>query len=179
MIFLYFGIPLAILVIAVIRAGKGKRSVIMLTIMVAIQVLFNSAAILNSMANGDDKSLNVGISMTLAQIVTYIAAIFITCKQANKVKKNLAIGYTQRLQEMRVQNMMTPKQTAEIIGIKKQQYLRYERGQEDIPIDTVFQLAKMYGVSTDYLLGKTNEKQQTNSDELIIKKTNPGSEQKN
>lgn len=98
MIFLYFGIPLAILVIAVIRAGKGKRSVIMLTIMVAIQVLFNSAAILNSMANGDDKSLNVGISMTLAQIVTYIAAIFITCKQANKVKKNLAIGYTQRLQ---------------------------------------------------------------------------------
>jgi len=37
-------------------------------------------------------------------------------------------------------------------------YSKYERGERDIPLDFVVQLAKYYRVSVDYLVGLTDRK---------------------
>ena len=37
-------------------------------------------------------------------------------------------------------------------------YARYERGANELPIRHLIRLAKYYRLSTDYLLGLTNEK---------------------
>ena len=42
------------------------------------------------------------------------------------------------------------------LGMKQPQYYRYETGLRDIPSDILIKLADYYGVSTDYILGRTN-----------------------
>ena len=37
------------------------------------------------------------------------------------------------------------------------QYFRYEQGYRDIPSDILIALADLYGTSTDYILGRTND----------------------
>lgn len=41
---------------------------------------------------------------------------------------------------------------------KRETYSQYENGQRQIPIDVLVKLARYYGVSTDYLLGLTDDK---------------------
>ncbi len=48
---------------------------------------------------------------------------------------------------------------AEILGIKQTVYSRYERGFQNIPLEHLIKLADFYNVSTDYILGRTNNKQ--------------------
>lgn len=75
-----------------------------------------------------------------------------------------------KLQEERINNKLTPQQVAGIIGINKTLYEKYELGQADIPISILIQLAQLYKVSTDHLLGMETQE---------VQKTAPGSEQKN
>lgn len=48
---------------------------------------------------------------------------------------------------------MTQQQVADYLGMKQPQYFRYEKGTRDIPSDVLIMLAKLYHVSTDYILG--------------------------
>ena len=50
------------------------------------------------------------------------------------------------------------KQTdiAEFLGIQQTVYSRYERGFQNIPIEHLLNLADFYNVSTDYILGRTD-----------------------
>lgn len=63
--------------------------------------------------------------------------------------------YLRRLRELREDCDKTQKEIANILGIKQQQYNRYEIGQRDIPLDNLITLAKYYKVSTDYILELT------------------------
>ena len=47
---------------------------------------------------------------------------------------------------------------AELLGIRQTVYSRYERGYQTIPVEHLLVLADFYGVSTDYILGRTNVK---------------------
>lgn len=47
---------------------------------------------------------------------------------------------------------------AEIIGCKPLAYMHYERGVRKLPIDSLIILARYYDVTTDYLLGLTEER---------------------
>jgi len=38
-----------------------------------------------------------------------------------------------------------------------QVYRRYEKGLREIPVWALIRLAELYGTSTDYLLGRTND----------------------
>ncbi len=61
-----------------------------------------------------------------------------------------------RFKDMREDKDMTQAQIAEILGIQQTVYSRYERGFQYIPIKHLIKLADFYNVSTDYLLGRTN-----------------------
>jgi transcriptional regulator with XRE-family HTH domain len=63
-----------------------------------------------------------------------------------------------RLRDLREDNDLKQKQIADYLHIKQNTYSQYENGQRQLPIDTLIKLAKYYKVSTDYILGLTDEK---------------------
>lgn len=65
----------------------------------------------------------------------------------------------QRLRDLREDCDMRQVDVAEILGIKQTVYSRYERGFQNIPLEFLIQLADFYKVSTDYILGRTNNKE--------------------
>ena len=65
----------------------------------------------------------------------------------------------QRLKDLREDMDMTQSQISEILGIQQTVYSRYERGFQTIPVEHLIKLADFYGVSTDYILGRTLVKQ--------------------
>ena len=62
-----------------------------------------------------------------------------------------------RLKDVREDRDVKQKTVAEYLHIKQNTYSQYENGQRQIPIVFLIQLAKFYGVSTDYLLGLTEQ----------------------
>lgn len=63
-----------------------------------------------------------------------------------------------RIRELREYSDMTQKQVADYLGMKQPQYSRYERGFRDIPTDVLIALADLYKTSTDYILGRVDER---------------------
>ena len=64
--------------------------------------------------------------------------------------------YFQRLRDLREDADLSQKQIAALLGIQQTVYSRYERGFQTIPLEHLLTLADFYQVSTDYLLGRTN-----------------------
>ncbi len=58
-----------------------------------------------------------------------------------------------KLKELREENNFTQSQIAEYLNIKQNTYSQYENEKRHLPIDVLIKLAKLYNVSTDYLLG--------------------------
>lgn len=58
-----------------------------------------------------------------------------------------------RLRELRTEKKMTQRQVAEALGINSVTYLHYEKSQREPPLSLLADMAKFFGVSTDYLLG--------------------------
>lgn len=61
--------------------------------------------------------------------------------------------YYKRLKDMREDNDKNQSQIAELLGMKQQQYARYENGTNEIPLHHLITLARYYNVSLDYLAG--------------------------
>ena len=66
--------------------------------------------------------------------------------------------YFQRLRDMREDSDMSQAQIAAILGIQQTVYSRYERGFQTIPLELLLKLADYYGVSLDFLTGRTQNK---------------------
>lgn len=66
--------------------------------------------------------------------------------------------YTKRIKDLREMNNLTQKILAEYLNISQATYARYETGEIKIDIESIIKLAKFYKVSTDYILGLSNEK---------------------
>lgn len=66
-------------------------------------------------------------------------------------------SYYPRLRDLREDHDLTQRKLAEMLGMKQTQYFRYEQGYRDIPTDILIRLSEIYSVSTDYILGLTNE----------------------
>ena len=62
-------------------------------------------------------------------------------------------NYIQIIRELREDNDYTQQQIAEKLGTSQTMYARYERGASELPIRHLIALSKLYGVSTDYILG--------------------------
>ena len=63
-----------------------------------------------------------------------------------------------RLRDLREDNDKMQKELAELLKVHQTTYSDYELGKLNIPISALHTLADFYGVSVDYLLGRTNEK---------------------
>lgn len=63
-----------------------------------------------------------------------------------------------RLKDLREDHDKTQKEIAKIIGTSRQNYQKYEKGLFDIPFERVIILANYYGVSFNYIAGRTNNK---------------------
>ena len=64
--------------------------------------------------------------------------------------------YFQRLKDLREDKDMKQVQIAELLHIQQTVYSRYERGVQNIPIEHLLFLADYYNVSTDFILGRTD-----------------------
>lgn len=59
----------------------------------------------------------------------------------------------QRLKDLREDTDKSQTQIADVLGMKYQQYARYENGEREIPLHHLITLARYYNVSLDYLAG--------------------------
>ncbi len=66
--------------------------------------------------------------------------------------------YFQRLRDLRKDIDMNQTQIASLLFTTQTVYSRYERGILMIPVEHLLILADFYNVSTDYILGRTNNK---------------------
>ena len=66
--------------------------------------------------------------------------------------------FYQRLRDLREDADKTQTDIATLLGIKRQQYARYENGLQEIPLHHFISLAKYYKVSLDFLAGLSNQK---------------------
>ena len=64
--------------------------------------------------------------------------------------------FFQRLRDIREDHDLRQADVAEMLGIPQTVYSRYERGFQTIPVQHLLALADYYKVSTDWLLGRTN-----------------------
>lgn len=65
--------------------------------------------------------------------------------------------YTERLKWVRDCKNITQKEIADFLNIKQQQYARYEKGVNAMPITYLKDICKYLDVSADYIIGLTDE----------------------
>ena len=68
----------------------------------------------------------------------------------------MVFPYQRRLRDLREDHDKTQQDIADILGTSQTMYARYERGANELPLRHLLKLADYYGVSADYLLGRSN-----------------------
>lgn len=66
------------------------------------------------------------------------------------------MDYIKRIRDLREDNDKTQQEIANILNTSQTMYARYERGANELPIHHLIKLADYYGVSADYILGRTD-----------------------
>lgn len=61
-----------------------------------------------------------------------------------------------RLRDLREDHDLKQAEVARMLNIQQTVYSRYERGVQNIPLEYLLYLADYYKVSTDYILGRTD-----------------------
>lgn len=69
----------------------------------------------------------------------------------------MSCSYQRRLRDLREDHDKTQHDIADILGTSQTMYARYERGANELPLRHLLTLAEYYGVSTDYLLGRSDK----------------------
>ena len=67
------------------------------------------------------------------------------------------MDYTKRLYDLRVANDLKQEDVANVLKITKQAYGMYENKKRGLPIESLITLCKFYNVSSDYILGLTDD----------------------
>ncbi len=63
-----------------------------------------------------------------------------------------------RIRDLREDSDLKQKDMAKILCCSQQAYSQYELGQRDIPTEILIALADFYNTTTDYILGRTDER---------------------
>ncbi len=67
------------------------------------------------------------------------------------------MNYHERLKAARIQKGKTQREAAMALGISRQGYAIYERGERALPTVHYITLAKYYNITLDYFCGFTDE----------------------
>ena len=67
--------------------------------------------------------------------------------------------YQNRVRDLREDRDLKQKDLAKLLQVHQTTYSDYELGMLNLPVNALHQLADFYGVSVDYLLGRTDEPQ--------------------
>ena len=67
--------------------------------------------------------------------------------------------FSERIKELRQERGLKQREMAEICGVKMRSYQGYEYGRHYPEVPGLIQIAKFFGVSTDYLLGLTDKRE--------------------
>jgi len=65
--------------------------------------------------------------------------------------------FSKRIAALRKQRKMTQEELADALGISRAALSHYEQGRREPDFETVQKIASFFGVSTDYLLGRTDD----------------------
>lgn len=76
------------------------------------------------------------------------------------------MAYYQRIRDLREDRDETQQRLAEYLGTSSQHYGKYENGRAEIPFERAIKLAEYYGVSLDYIAGRTNDKKGLSAGDL-------------
>ena len=80
------------------------------------------------------------------------------CQEGNKMDATMEI-FGQRLKLLRKERNMTQKEIAELLDRTDRQVQALEAGRVNVPGLTLIKLADFFEVSTDYLLGRSEDRQ--------------------
>ena len=72
-----------------------------------------------------------------------------------KIMEKLLLEFSRRLKALRKSKGLTQKNMAEQMGLAERNYQRYEYGEINVPATTLVFFADYFGVTTDYLLGRS------------------------
>ena len=72
------------------------------------------------------------------------------------MKKGLEI-FSMRLKALRIAKGITQAEMGELLGCSDRNYQRIEYGETNVPATTLMVLADYFGVTTDYLLGRSED----------------------
>ncbi len=64
----------------------------------------------------------------------------------------------ERIRNLREDMDMTQSQVGEYLHISQRSYAHYEAGTREMPIEILIELADLFGVNLDYIVGRTNKK---------------------
>lgn len=65
--------------------------------------------------------------------------------------------FSKNLKRLRLSQNISQKQISELLHIADRQYRRYENGEVDPPITFATQVADIFNVSIDYLVGRSDD----------------------
>ena len=65
----------------------------------------------------------------------------------------------QRVEDLRIDHDLSQQQVADILFCQREVYRRYEKGLRELPLSYAITLAQFYGVSLDYLVGLSDNRE--------------------
>jgi Predicted transcriptional regulators len=71
-----------------------------------------------------------------------------------------------RLKDLRKENHMSQEELAKIFNVAQNTLSNWERGNREMDTKTVMEISKYFNVSTDYLLGTSNIRQEMTFDDF-------------
>lgn len=79
-------------------------------------------------------------------------------KHSDEERPKVTADYMVRIRELREELGLSQEQIGKMLGTSQTMYARYENGASKMPIKHLIILAQYYGVTSDYILGLSNEK---------------------
>jgi len=78
------------------------------------------------------------------------------------------MDFKSRLKSCRNKNGWTQEEISKLLEIKRPRYAKYETGENQPDYSILIKLADLFGVSTDYLLGRGHDKSCDSPDEISL-----------
>ena len=76
--------------------------------------------------------------------------------------------FPQRLEELRREKKLTQEDVGEMLGFVDSTISQYETGKREPDYETLAKIANIFDVTTDYLLGNSNQRKEKYGDQEII-----------